>query len=107
MGYYTKYELTTEPQVGLTEKDLETMSGGYSWEAWGNHWQPVDDCKWYEHDEHLKKFSKKKKYKNVLFILRGEGEESGDIWEAYYKNGKSARYAAEVVIPPFKEEDLK
>jgi len=44
---------------------------------------------------------------NVLFALAGEGEESGDLWRAYYLNGKTWRSKAEIVYPPLDRTKLK
>jgi hypothetical protein len=107
MGYYSNFELTTKPHKEIDLNDLETMSGGYVWDRQGSSYRIEEQVKWYEHDEHMKKFSKKKAYKDVTFVLDVEGEESGDIWRAYYKNGKSCSYQAELTFPPFNEEDLK
>lgn len=64
-----------------------------------------DSVKWYEHEEHMKKLSTEIPY--VLFKLSGEGEDSGDIWDKYFFDGKMASYTAEVKIPPFSASDLK
>ena len=40
----------------------------------------------------MKTFSEK--YPLVLFIISGEGEESGDLWKAYIRNGMMQRAQA-------------
>lgn len=65
----------------------------------------AEECKWYEHDEDMRRFSKK--YPNVLFILEGEGEESGDIWKKYYKDGKCQEVQAKLVFEEYDENKLK
>jgi hypothetical protein len=105
MGYYTDYKLIAEKDVELTEEILEEMSG-YDWEMTSsNQWRPTDSCKWYSSDEDMKKFSEK--YPGKLFILEGEGEESGDIWKEYFKDGKYIHYQADYTFPEFNEKDLK
>lgn len=63
-----------------------------------------DDCKWYDHDKDMREISKK--YPETIFILEGEGGESGDIWKKYYLNGKCQVAKAEVIIPEFDETKL-
>lgn len=63
-----------------------------------------DPCRWYEHDEHMRRISKK--YPETIFILEGEGEESGDIWKKYYLNGKCQVARPQVIIPEFDETKL-
>jgi hypothetical protein len=63
------------------------------------------ECKWYSHQEDMKKLSKK--FKDALFELEGKGEESGDIWKEYYKNGKMQRCAAKMIFDEYKEHLLK
>ena len=42
-----------------------------------------------------------------LFILDGEGEESGDIWRKFYKDGKSYEWKLEYALPDFDPKKLK
>ena len=108
MGYYTSYKLDTEPKIDLTDDILYTMSDGYQWcgTKFGG-WSTEEPCKWYDFDQHMKEFSKKREYKDVLFTLTGEGEESGDIWAAYYKNGLKQFARATIAFEPFDETKLK
>lgn len=55
----------------------------------------------------MKILSSREEYKDVLFILDGEGEESGDIWKSYYKNGKTYRVEAEFTFPEFDDFKLE
>ena len=64
-----------------------------------------DECKWYNHDTEMLDLSKK--FPNVIFKLHGEGEETGDIWDTYYKNGKMQHCQAEMVIAPYDESKLQ
>ena len=63
-----------------------------------------DACKWYEHEEEVAQFSKI--YPDVLFELHGEGEESGDIWKKYFKNGKIQICNAKIIFDEFDESKL-
>lgn len=96
MGYYTNYRLTIEngPEDEIwdfIEKDDELR--------YYLHKEYADSSKWYEHDEDMAALSKT--FPDAVFHLRGEGEESGDIWEKHYKNGKVQVCRAEIVIPPY------
>lgn len=68
-------------------------------------YNPLEDsCKWYEHDEHMRQLSKK--YPSVVFILHGEGEEQGDDWFKYYKNGKMQECRAKIIFDEYDERKL-
>lgn len=101
MGYYTTYTLSTtqgyDNQEEIEEK-LQEISG-YSIGFGLN-----DSCKWYDHENHMKLLSKI--YPETTFLLEGEGEESGDIWQKYFKNGKMQVCKAEIVFPAFDESKL-
>lgn len=62
-----------------------------------------ESVKWYEHDDEMRELSLE--FPELTFKLHGCGEEDGDIWDAYYRDGKSCRY--EPVMPKFNENDLE
>lgn len=99
MGYYTRYSLTYEPETLAVsiESAQEKLYDGYS---------PFDDeCNWYEHEEDMKNLSQQ--FPDVLFTLHGEGEEAGDLWNKYFRNGKMQVAKATVTIAPFSTRELK
>ena len=101
MGYYTTYTLSAtqghDNQEEIEEKLQQTS--GYSIEFGRN-----DPCKWYIHEQDMKELSKI--YPETTFLLEGEGEESGDIWRKYFKNGKMQVCKAKIVFPAFDESKL-
>ena len=107
MGYYTKYELDIDGEVenwvtGRTlDGQLVTVNTGVSIDtvkreivALCGTYPFYDACKWYNHSEHMIQVSKK--YPDAVFILSGEGEESGDLWKKYYKNGREQLAKAKI-----------
>ena len=64
-----------------------------------------DATKWYDHDEDCAEMSKK--FPGVVFKLHGEGEQSGDIWDAYYKDGLCQICRAKLIFPEFDQTKLK
>lgn len=102
MGYYTDFNLTNDSFIdgeGIAEA-LSEISG-YPWtsrlEMYG--------VKWRNHEKDMRALSKK--FPDVLFTLEGEGEESGDIWKQYHKNGLCQHAKAEIVFSPFDAAELK
>jgi len=68
-------------------------------------YNPFDDsCKWYKHESDMASFSKK--YPESLFVLKGEGEESEDIWIKYFLNGKMQTAEAKITFEEFDESKL-
>lgn len=63
-----------------------------------------DSCKWYEHEEDMKRISRQ--FPNVLFTLHGSGEESGDVWVKYFKDGKMQASKAEIKLAAFDPKQL-
>lgn len=64
-----------------------------------------DETKWYDHERDMLTLSVQ--FPNVLFKLHGEGEENDDVWDHYFKNGKSQYCKVKFIIPPFDENELK
>ena len=90
MGYYTTYNLKAsgrEQEIWNAIEDGE-LTSGYQWENYGTGWS-MPECKWYDHNDDMLAISRK--WPDVLFKLTGEGEESGDLWCAYYLAGKSQK----------------
>ena len=57
-----------------------------------------NSAKWYSWKKDLEMFSKK--YPNIIFNMNGEGEEPGDIWQAYTKNGKTQVCKVKIEFDP-------
>lgn len=51
-----------------------------------------DIAKWYEYQTDMEVVSKQ--FPNATLILCGVGEEQGDIWREYFRNGKMQRRAS-------------
>lgn len=75
---------------------------GYSWRDFLGGCG--DSCKWYNSEQDMRWLSEK--FPTVLFTLKGEGEESGDLWIRYFKGGKMQDCRAEIVYPPYDEAKL-
>ena len=86
MGYYTKYELIGAPQELVDELRDNSNEAQYALDESG---ETRDETKWYEHEDDMKILSRN--HPETLFTLEGTGEETGDYWRKYFKNGKVQR----------------
>lgn len=105
MGYYTSYELSVSNVNPLLasklEEEVEKMQvfeSGNSKDGWYGY------DKWYDHDEDMMLLSKR--FPDALFELYGDGEESDDMWRAYFKNGRMQFCPAIITFDPFDEKKL-
>ena len=100
MGYYTTHELTIlegdDFDIHYHEEEISKAAG------YGGCFS--DEIKWYSRREDMVEYSKK--HPNTLFQIYGIGEESGDIWKEYYKNGKQHRIKGEIAFDEFDKESL-
>ena len=121
MGYTTWYTINTQENTYKISDIASYMNKKYMESDWFYPFD-VDDylddndvydfeieCeewnKWYEHDEEMLELSKH--FPNVVFCLDGEGEENGDIWRTYYKNGKKQYCPAKIIFDDYDERKLK
>jgi len=103
MGYYTDFKLTIEGDEvdeRVIAEDLSDIST-YDWD---------DDlilceAKWYGWVQDMTKLSQM--YPNTLFKLSGDGEENGDQWICYFKDGKKQLCEAKISFDPFDESKLQ
>lgn len=134
MGYYTSYSLewtsNDDPEFEVCDhvkpktakfcpecgkptqpKILDQVIGEYisSHDAMFYAMTPQGEtsksCKWYDHQMDMAEMSKA--FRGVLFTLSGEGEESGDVWKEYYRDGLVQVARAKIVIDKFDQSKLK
>ena len=123
MGYQTRYELTTDADEQVAVCPCNTQKSKFCPEC-GTPFKMIDlserilqeivkmldydpfneSCKWYEHEADMREFSKR--YPVVLFTLAGEGEEAGDLWKKYFKNGKMQIAKAVITYDDFDAKKL-
>lgn len=97
MGYYTRYDISANPetvQQAIEDKSQYSFYGGCT-----------DQVKWYDCVEDCKEVSKA--FPNLVITVEGDGEEQGDQWKAYFKDGKVQVCKAIVTFEPFDESKLK
>jgi len=104
MGYYTHFNLRIlEGNPYLIEDFREKYESAKF--AINENGESRDSTKWYDNEKDLRAFSKK--HPTTLFELSGEGEDSGDQWKKYFKNGKMQTCRAAITFEPFNESKLQ
>jgi hypothetical protein len=91
MGYTTRYELHTTP---VTEQErvrarIAAFDRGDPFE---------EECKWYDHEEHVRTVSAE--IKDVIIRVDGQGEEADDVWVLYALNGSLVKHRRPKWDPP-------
>ena len=101
MGYMTSYSLKVVPDT-VEDEAIAALrrSCEYARYAIDELGDTEESCKWYDWRKDISSFSMR--YPNAVFEVTGRGEESGDIWRAYIKNGRSELQKARFVFddPP-------
>ena len=82
-------------------KDKENIEQITKLETWYKDINDLIDS----NDEEMLELSKH--FPDTVFCLHGEGEESGDLWYCYYKNGKSQYCPAQIVYEEYDEAKLQ
>lgn len=99
MGYYTWYRIEITPDSEEVRAFIDAAANlSYALDEDG------DSCKWYNHEDDMLRLSRE--FPDILFELHGEGEEAGDLWRKYFKNGKVQRCPAIITYDAFDESKL-
>ena len=133
MGYYTEFKIelsgdarqVEEIRLGLSweaqrQKTLDELPDGYDIKAAKAAVAKIrvgdaecfaasvdafsEAMKWYTFEADIKAISLQ--FPKVMFTVEGHGEEQGDQWMAYVKNGKMQMCKAVVTYPPFDERKM-
>jgi hypothetical protein len=56
-----------------------------------------DTMRWYDHDDDCQAFSRQ--FPDIVLGLRGEGEDSEDLWMKFYHDGEIQGGQAEIIYP--------
>lgn len=97
--YLTSYYLTVENCTDEVKSKLIADFRNKCKEAYNNltiTGDPVDKTTWYSAERDLKSFSLQ--HPSFLFVLEGYGEDDGDIWKMYVKDGKQQFETAKFVF---------
>ena len=100
MGYYSRFEISTDKKVTVMISEdyyMELDDTSYC--------ESEETFKWYDYRDDLRAASVK--CPGVLFTLYRTGEEGGDIEWAFYRDGKSYSYCPDKKAPPFDESLLE
>ena len=96
MGYYTDFDISKNSKE--VQEAIQEVSG-YTF------YNGLINCKWYGYEEDCLKVSKT--FPQELIVVSGQGEEVGDLWVSYFKNGKCQRAKAQITFESFDESKLK
>ena len=112
MGYLTEHYLVarradrqpvTQEQYEAILKELKAhdligyaLDSGYLTDKEAEFYS-CDMVKWYDHDQDMLAISKV--FPDMVFMLHGNGEDSEDLWQAYYKNSRMEHCQAQIVFP--------
>lgn len=105
MGYTTQFELQIHEGDRTLEDILRENLDFYGIDyAVYIDGETVDSVKWYSHEADMVNLSMK--YSDIVFSLRGRGEEQGDSWFKYFKGGKMQDCQAKITFDAYDESKL-
>ena len=116
VGYYTRFRVSFrsvgEPdpylpfiQTDTAEAFVPTLNallvdGVFQPDGWS-----CDTLKWYDWELDMMRASAQ--MPGVLMILTGSGEDDGDLWRAYFLDGRVQSVRSVVEFPPFDQDSLR
>ena len=105
MSYRTDYDLTIDTAEPILQEvagrvarmEQGTMPGRPGMVELVKTYEAILDSRcpasWYDHEEQMGRVSRE--WPDTLFTLRGTGEDPGDQWVKYFKNGRMQEHRAE------------
>lgn len=105
MGYYTNFKIDIKPEEPKDLREyLDSEDSRYYAliEALEDIGEPR---KWYGHEDDMLEVSRK--FPETIFELSGAGEEAGDLWRKYFKDGKIQRCHAQIMFEEYDESKLQ
>jgi len=106
MGYYTNFSISIkqgQDYLGDLQNAIEKQSD-YTFDNDGTEIYSDGSIKWYEHSKDMENVSKL--FPDLVLQVDGEGEESGDIWTTFWKDGKYQQAKRVVTVEDYDESKL-
>lgn len=104
MGYRTDFVICIE-DGDASEKDIERitemLNSFESFESWGDEWI-ASSVKWYNYGPDMCALSKA--FPHLSFYVHGDGDDSDDLWEDHWQDGKFQHCYA--IIPDYDPEGM-
>jgi hypothetical protein len=106
MGYYTNYSLEVSELTPELDDffEKETHDCGKRFYSRLLNYKS-EGIKWYDHENDMIELSKK--FPDILFILKGEGEDAEDLWVKYFLNGLMQLASARIEFEKFDPDKLR
>lgn len=104
MGYYTDFKVNLSKPNGEVKYKLKEIAE-YTFEIKSDTELSLFDAKWYDYEKDMLELSSQ--FPDILFKVTGSGEEHGDIWEHYFRNGKHYYQKARIVFDDFDQSLLQ
>jgi len=112
VGYYSDFEVSVSGLKGKDEAEWfefkakkaiqYTFENGFHCNiADGSGHFRITEAKWYDCDKDLLDLSLA--FPHLLIEVYGQGEESGDVWKARYRNGEGEKATSTIVFEKFKK----
>jgi len=99
MGYRTYYGICIEdgdPTPEDLQKITKLLESFEDFESWGDEWYG-SELKWYDYLDDM--YTLSKAFPQFRFYVHGDGDDSDDLWEDHWQDGRFQHCYAE--IPPY------